>query len=139
LLNFITSSGGLPKGVGLNVNIPGGYPNGEQIKIKGISMNRAGGVYNIPGLGDDYYRVTSRNGDIFTSEDVFREPIPDIPYSDNEALNNGYITIVAVVADTTANFCEVKKVCKILRNFLTEKSFCHNLKVLKHSVTSELL
>lgn len=43
----------LPPGVGLNVNIPGGLPNGDQIKIVGVSINRQGGVYNIPGVGDD--------------------------------------------------------------------------------------
>lgn len=138
LLNYIKTHGGLPKGVGLNVNIPGGYPSGEQIKIIGISMNRSGGVYNIPGLGDDYYRVTSRDGNIFISEDVFREPVEDIPYSDNESLNQGYITIVPIVADTTANLCSAKKVCKLLRKFLTEKSFCHNLNILKHSVASQM-
>ena len=128
----------LPKGLGLNVNIPGGLPSGEQIQIVGISFNRAGGVYNIPGLGDDNYRVISRNGNVFQNADIFRTPITDIPYSDNSSLNEGYITIVPLVADTTANLCDAKKVSKILSRILTDKSFSHNLNVLKHSVASQL-
>lgn len=135
-LDFI--KGNLPKGVGLNINIPGGLPNGEQIKIKGVSLNRAGGVYNILGLGDDYFKVVSREGNIFTTDCVYREPIKDIPYSDNDSLNEGYITIVPIVADTTANICDTKKVCKLLKNILTEKEFCYNIKSLKHSVASKL-
>lgn len=141
----------MPPGVGLNVNIPGGLPNGEQIKIVGVSINRQGGVYNIPGVGDDNYIVNKREGDIFTAEDVYREPINDIPYSDNTALNEGYITIVPIVADATANFCSTKQVCKLLRDFLSvssscscnsssfSDSFCKNAKVLKKSVAEELL
>lgn len=148
LINYLISNSKngklLPVGVGLNVNIPGGLPNGEQIKIVGVSLNRQGGVYNILGVGDDNYVITKREGDIFTAEDVYREPINDIPYSDNTALNEGYITIVPIVADATANFCSSKQVCKLLRNFLSSRScsddaFCKNLKALKYSVSDELI
>lgn len=128
----------LPPGVGLNINIPGGLPNGKQIKIKGLSINRAGGVYNIPGVGDDNYIITSREGDIFTADDVYRDPIKDIPYSDNTALNEGYVTITPIVADTTANICSFKQVCEIFSPILKKNKICKNLDTLKHSVAQEL-
>lgn len=140
LLNYLKSKNKklLPKGIGLNVNIPGGYPNGDQIKIKGVSINRAGGIYNIPGVGDDYFKVVSREGDIFTTDCVNRPPAKDICYSDNSDLNKGYITIVPIVSDTTANINDVKEVCKLLDDILTKKCFCCNLNSLKNSVASEL-
>jgi len=128
----------LPKGIGLNINIPGGLPNGNQIKIKGLSINRAGGVYNIPGVGDDNYVITSREGDIFTADDVYRDPINDIPYSDNTDLNEGYVTITPIVADTTANICSFKQICKIFSPILKKNKICKNLDCLKHSVAQEL-
>ena len=128
----------LPQGVGLNINIPGGYPNGVQIKIKGVSINRAGGVYDIPGEGDDYFKVVSREGDIFETDCATRKPISDICFSDNKSLNKGYITIVPIVADTTANINSVKEVCVILNKFVDKNCFCHHTDSLKDSVASLL-
>jgi 5'/3'-nucleotidase SurE len=156
----------LSPGIGLNINIPGGYPNGEdtlenscarpyfsqsslieksknpqkentkQIEIIGTSVNRAGGVYNIPGIGDDYFHVLNREGNIFTLGDAYRTPIKDIPYSDNTSLNQGYVTIVPIVADTTANINSFKFICKHLKKI--DKSICCNLNTLKYSVASEI-
>lgn len=126
----------LSPGVGLNINIPGGYPNGSQIEIVGTSLNRAGGVYNIPGVGDDYFHVLNREGNVFTLGDAYRVPIKDIPYSDNFSLNQGYITIVPIVADTTANINTFKHICKDLKKVY--KPICCNVNNLKYSVASEM-
>ncbi len=92
-------------GIGLNINIPGGLPNGSQIPIESVSLNISGKSYNIIGLGEDFYHVLSSTKDsntdrIFVLGDDYRPPSGDVKHSDNAALNKGYITIVPIVPYT---------------------------------------
>ena len=115
----------LPAGIGLNVNAP-------RTSHIGVTLNRAGQIFDVTSTFQVIFTVNEGPDDTYDHSGVVVPTQPDIKYSNNTGVNDGYITIVPMVSDFTVGACDMKNICCKLDEIATTKcTICKNTSVLK--------
>lgn len=123
---FLANEPGLlPPGIGLNINYPPVAPE----DVQGVSLNVQGKLFVRGGtpLAIDFVCFACSVIPVGASSPggiggAGFDPTPDVPGSDAASFNAGFITIVPIAADYTADKSILKGFKKIIKEFNDEDS-----------------